>query len=339
MNGGYVSLDRGCVPKNIDSKRFGLWPMKAIQDVMMLALLGGTGFWGSGFEVVAAPNGAVSVTPGAGMVENDANAEQPAYRLTELETAQEFTPDPVVTPDNARIDLIVMRTVDVPVEEMRDFKNLESGQFFAKTQTVGYRFGAELGLLKGTEAVDPESPAVPSGWVALAEVMTIGSYSNVTPGITDRRRLLVDADALAAPDTATSGTRKVSALGPVMTNALAIDSESSGSITWYAHASELPGTGWWRLPVEQGRVLKSISVLLERPDTAAGNDVIIRLVQMRDGVETLLVQRTISATWNNTRVENINVNLPVDLSEGEYLLSVQLGAYALRYLGSGLVLV
>lgn len=338
MKGGYVELGRGCVPKQLDSKRFGLWPMKASWDIIMLALLGGTGFWGSGFEVVAAPNG-VSVTPGAGMVLEADDGEQPRYMLTELETAQEFPLDPVSNPDNARIDLIVMRSQKQPVQEMRDFKNLETGAYGAQLQTVGYRFGAMLGLIRGTEAVEPNAPAVPPGYVALAEVLTAGGQSALASAIMDKRRLLVDADALAAPDAATSGTRKVSALGPVMMVNLSIDVEAGASTKWYAHASALPGTGWWRLPVEQGRILKSLSVMLERPDSPAGDDVIIRLVQMRDGVETLLLQRSVAGTWNNTRIENINVNLPVDLAQGEYLLSVQLGTYPLRYLGSGLVLI
>lgn len=167
---------------------------KELYDRVILELVqrAKNAMFGDSFLVSRVSSTQVSVNPGNGFQEDlTVDSEQPVQRLLYRAAAVPLT---ITAPDgvNDRIDLVVIKhnRADGPTES-RKFKNASTDVITNENLVTTEDWEADVELVDGTPAGSPSAPAVPSGYIKLAEVyVTAVTGIAVSGALTDSRTLM-----------------------------------------------------------------------------------------------------------------------------------------------------
>lgn len=149
-------------------------------------------FFGAGFNTSFSTSTQVNVAAGVGFqTDGTVGSEEPTKRLlynSAIASVNLSTPDVV----NDRIDLIVVKAARVVSDvESRKYKASPSGVISNQNLDIETDWEAEIIKVDGTPGVTPAAPAVPSGYLAIAECyVTAVTGLSGSGAITDLRNLL-----------------------------------------------------------------------------------------------------------------------------------------------------
>ena len=143
------------------------------------------------FKVLRNSNTSVDVSAGLGwLFQTQLDPAEAENRMVYLAADASFT----ITPDatNPRIDLVCIEpsTLDADTENRRT-KASDFGAILNENRVVTKQYGANVQVVTGTPAASPVAPAVPAGFVKIAEIYVTAVTGIVNQAaITDARNTL-----------------------------------------------------------------------------------------------------------------------------------------------------
>lgn len=172
---------------------------RGIYDRIIYELMGrkSNGFFKDGFLVSRISSTSVLVKSGLGFQDFDTGTTEPLRKPVVLDSDATVNID---TPNssNPRIDLVCVRYGRFDSEsEVRKFKDEFTDTISNQNFVIATDWRAETLYVAGTAAASPVAPAVPAGYVKIAELQVDASTGiPVSGGITDSRSKLPTASAL-----------------------------------------------------------------------------------------------------------------------------------------------
>ncbi len=174
-------------------------------DRILLEILQGTkdAFFQDGLKVIYTGATGATVKLGLGLQEVSGAAStepmiQPLYRSADVNIIFD-------TPDNAdpRIDLVVVKAARADAEtDNRKFKDEFSEDITTESTVVATDWQAEILIVKGTPAGSPVAPAVPAGYLKVAECLIRASVGMQNQNdVTDTRAALPFASSTGGTGT------------------------------------------------------------------------------------------------------------------------------------------
>lgn len=149
------------------------------------------GFFQDGFSVVRTSSIAVDVKAGLGFLEEDTGTKDPFRKPVVLDADDSISID---TPDatNPRIDIICVKSDRVNSEtENRKFKDEFVDTISTQNFVISTDWSADINYVVGVAAASPSAPAVPAGYVKIAELAVAANTGiPASGGVTDFRALL-----------------------------------------------------------------------------------------------------------------------------------------------------
>ena len=274
--GARVLGSRGMIPKVQDADGYSSCPQQFLLDGVLGPLLGDAelssvdGFWGDSFTVTKLASHRLSMAPGVGFCRvTPANTDMPSYQLLHNPSDFEIEVDPCADTNWSRQDLIAVRPKEVQVLEYRDVKQIDTVPMtvIPTNSPVRARPGWDQALyyFKGSE-VDgtPTGPALPAGFVRVADVLVDGENGGLVT-VTDQRTKLMRFADLETRYRRTTLTINGSALS-VIPNYL--DAWSYDTLTgqWFSNvvSGVTTAAGLLHIPVRAGDIIRRISVVGRR---------------------------------------------------------------------------
>jgi hypothetical protein len=149
------------------------------------------GFFNDSMSVIFQNATQVLIRSGLGYMLDSTDTKNPDKKPMILRSSQTLTID---TPDNAnpRIDIVAVKWAFLDDEsESRNVKDELTEVIAAESVVVSKKWSADVQLVAGTPAGSPSAPAVPAGYIKVAEILVSASTGIADQNaITDTRKLL-----------------------------------------------------------------------------------------------------------------------------------------------------
>lgn len=330
--GGIVRGSRGMIPKTLDFDRLGLIPQQTLFDLVVRPLLGDAngdaaeGFWGDSFVLTLVTGKTQQVQPGIAWQAVAEAAEGPSYKPIVATDPFDVTPDDTSDDDEDRIDILSIRAAQVDEDEYRDVVDLDGGGTMTPTEvTVLSRPGVDWILTKGVQGVSPSAPAVPSGYLAVAQLLVHGYNNGNNVVVTDLRNQLARLGEVARRVRHFGGSEIVTwdqwdAAGSVITGRGVGSGSGGGKQALKNNLTAGNGMSFYA-PLKQlkhGAPLQLLTVRINR--YVAGGTLSVTVIQtLADGTVNVLYVLDLSAeTDTGDQTYTLPMSHTVDLNAGSY---------------------
>lgn len=183
---------------------------KLMFDTILFELMGrnSEGFFQDSLNVSRVSTSEVSVKQGVGFQLDQTDSFEPDMKPV-VTYANTSLIVPAANPSQDRIDIICVKAALESIDlESRKFKDAQSSLISNQNLYTAKRWKASFQVVSGNPAITPVAPAVPAGYVKIAEVLIEASNGIVSESnITDTRSILPLAGSVGA-----SGSKEYDAI-------------------------------------------------------------------------------------------------------------------------------